>query len=229
MGDLNHWAKGDRIGIFTVQRLLGRGFEAVVYLVRDGRDGKLRTLKLFKRTNILADVEHTFKHWQRYMGLEGVKQCLELGALTGQRRVSTRPWLLGSYTPGMTLAEKIERGRICDPTALTTCLLQAMVPIHARGLSLGDLDKGRNVVVERGTGDLGRLVFIDFDAGSPGYPPPHIYEDLLEVLWLARRCSGAELPVDLVKALTEAPNAVAALSAIARLKVIPAMQRTRSP
>ena len=211
MGDLNHWGKGDRIGNFTVQRLLGRGFEAVVYLVRDGRDGKLRTLKLFKRTNILADVEHTFRHWQRYVGLGGVKQCLELGALKGQRRGSTRPWLLGTYTPGMTLAEKIERGRIHNPMALTIHLLEAMAPIHARRLGLGDLDKGRNIIVERGTGELGRLVFIDLDAGSPGYPPPHIYEDLLEVLWLARRCSTTRLPANLVKVLTEAPDAAAAL------------------
>src|SRR6218665_2772525 len=88
MGDLNHWIKGDCIGPFTVQRKIGEGWEAVVLLVLDQRDGKLRTLKLFKRTNVLPEVIHTFQHWQRFAGLDGVKQCLEWGVLTGQRRVS---------------------------------------------------------------------------------------------------------------------------------------------
>ncbi len=211
MGDLNQWVKGDRVGDFIIQRKLGSGFEAVVYLVRDERDGQLRTLKLFKRTNILADVLHTFRHWQRYAGLEGVKQCQELGVLQGQRRVSERPWMLMTYVPGITLAEKIERGRIRDPTALAIRLLEAMAPIHARGLGLGDLDRGRNVIIEHGSGDLGRLVFIDLDAGTPGHPPPEIYEDLLEVLWLARKCSSGRLSSSLVKVLTEASDAIDAL------------------
>lgn len=207
--DLNCWTKGQRAGPFTIQRRLGSGYEAVVYLVRDMRDGKLRTLKLFKRTNIMADVEHTFRHWQRYDGLgDCAKQCLEIGVLRGQRRVSERPWLLMTYVPGVTLAEKIERGGIRDATALAIHLLHAMVPIHARGLGLGDLDKGRNVVIERGSG---RMVFIDLDAGTPGHPPPEIYEDLLEVLWLVRKCSISKLPAHLVKVLTEALDAPTAV------------------
>jgi RIO-like serine/threonine protein kinase len=209
--DLNCWTKGQRAGPFTIQRRLGSGYEAVVYAVRDPRDGKLRTLKLFKGSNVLADVEHTFRHWQRYAGLDCVKQCLEIGVLRGQRRVSERPWLLMTYVPGVTLAEQVERGRVRDPTALAIHLLQAMVPIHTRGLGLGDLDKGRNVVIERGTG---RMVFIDLDAGTPGHPPPEIYEDLLEVLWLARRCGRPALSRSFVSALECSPNARAALTLI---------------
>jgi hypothetical protein len=208
MGDLNYWARGDRIGPFTVRRRLGEGWEAVVLLVRDERDGQLRTLKLFKRTNVLATVLHTVKHWERFRGLDGVKQCLDWGLLGGQRRVGTRPYMVMEYVPGMTLAEKIAQGRICDPTALTISLLEALAPIHARGLGIGDLDKGRNVIVEEQTG---RLVFVDMDAGGPCHPPPDIYEDLLEVLWLARQCSDAKPPARLIKVLTEAPDASGAL------------------
>lgn len=227
MGDLNHWAKGDRIGNFSIQRKLGSGYEAVVYLVRDERDCQLRTLKLFKRANILADVQHTYRHWMQYAGLANVKQCLEWGVLRGQRRVSERPWMLLEYVPGETLAVKIERGQIRDPTALVIQLLQVMAPIHERGLGLGDLDKGRNVIVEQGSGNLGRMVFIDLDAGTPGHAPPEIYEDLLEVLWLARKCSRGKLPGNLVKVLTEVPNASVALQAIEQTAIRPTKKRTQ--
>lgn len=211
-GDLHGWQRGDRIGDeFIVQRKLGQGVEAVVYLVRDRRDGQMRTLKLFRRTNMMAEVEHTFRHWQQYAGLDCVKQCLEWGVLRGQRRVSERPWMLMEYIPGTTLAEKIERGHIRDPTMLAIRLLEAIVPLHARGIGLGDLDRGRNVVIVRGTGNLGQIVFIDVDAGTPGHAPPEIYEDLLEVLWLARKCARSKLPADLVRVLTEAPDAASAL------------------
>lgn len=214
MGDLNNWAKGDRIGGFVVQHQLGSGYEAVVYLVRDERNGQLRTLKLFRRSNTLADVLHTYQHWQRYAGLSTVKQCLEWGVLRGQRRVSERPWMLLEYIPGSTLAQKIEHGRIRDPTALVIQLLKALEPIHLRGLGIGDMDKGRNVVVGRTSSPWGQMAFIDLDAGTPGYPPPDIYEDLLEVLWLARKCAGRKLPNGLGKVLTEATNAATALVAM---------------
>lgn len=210
-GDLNHWRAGDRMGDFIVQRRLGSGFEAVVYLVRDVRDGKLRTVKLFRRTMTLAEVEHTFRHWQQYAGLGCVRQCLEMGMLRGQRRVSERPWLLLEYVPGVMLAEKIERSQIRDPTSLALRLLQTLAPLHERNLGWGDADYGRNLIVERGSG---RFVLIDMDAGTPGHPPPAIYEDLLEVLWLARRCAGEQLPSQLVKVLKDAPDAIAALQAL---------------
>ena len=135
-----------------------------------------------------------------------------MGMLRGQRRVSERPWLLMEYVPGVTLAEKIERGRIRDPTALAFQLLRTLAPLHARNLGWGDADYGRNLIVARGSG---RFVLIDMDAGTPGNPPPAIYEDLLEVLWLARRCSGGKLPNQLVEVLTEAPDAIAALARLA--------------
>lgn len=227
MGDLNNWIKGDQIGDFTIQGKLGNGYEAVVYLVRDERDGHLRTLKLFKRSNILADVQHTYQHWLQYAGLSSVKQCLEWGVLQGQRRVSERPWILLEYTPGETLAGSIERGHIRDPTELVIQLLQALAPIHARGLGIGDLDKGRNVIVERKSGNCVRMVFIDMDAGSPAHRPPEIYEDLLEVLWLARKCCRGKLQGNLVKVLTELPDAAAALQVIKQPAINPVKRRTQ--
>jgi hypothetical protein len=213
MGDLNHWARGDRIGPYTVEREAGEGWEGLVLVVRDTRvehdADALRTLKLYRRTNVLKDVRHTVEHWKKFAGLAQVKALHEWSILTGQRRVSERPYVVFDYVPGTTLYEKVKRGHIRDPVDMSIKLLKMLAPIHARELSVGDADHGRNLIVERGTG---RFVVIDMDAGTPNHPPPAIWEDLHEVLRLARKCSGLPLPPILIKVLSEAPDASTALS-----------------
>lgn len=214
-GDLNHWVRGDRIGPYTVERTAGAGYEGLVLVVRDRRVGPgadaWRTLKLYRRTNVLDEVRHTVEHWKRFTGLAQVKAIYEWSVLSGQRRVSERPYVVFDFIRGVTLHHKIRLGHIRDPVDMTLKLLWMLAPIHSRRLSIGDMDHGRNLIVERGTG---RFVVIDLDAGTPGHPPPDIWEDLHEVLRLAKKCAqcvSRPLPPGLVKVLSEAPDAIVAL------------------
>lgn len=218
-GDLNGWTRNSRIGPYTVQRKLGEGWEGVTFLCIDrrvqDRQASLCTLKLYRRTNVLDDVRHTVEHWQRrFSGLAQVKALREWSTIAGQRRVSERPYVVFDYVPGVTLYEKIRRGHIRDPVRLSMKLLWMLAPLHARKASVGDFDHARNLIVERGTG---RLVVIDLDAGTPGHPPPDMWEDLQEVLLVARKCSTHPLPPVLVKVLSEAPDAIEALRKLSGL------------
>ena len=215
MGDLNHWVKGDRIGPYIVERTAGAGYEGLVLVVEDARVSRgadaWRTLKLYRRTNVLDEVRHTVEHWRRFEGLPQVKALHEWSVLPGQRRVSERPYAVFDFIRGVTLYEKIRLGHIRDPVALAVKLLLMLAPLHSRKLSVGDADHGRNLIVERNTG---RIVVVDLDAGTPGHPPPDIWEDLQEVLRLARKCAqcvNRPLPASLVKVLSEEPDAIEAL------------------
>jgi hypothetical protein len=212
MGALKRWSTGERFKTLVIQRWIGEGVEGQVYLVRDRRDGGLKAWKIIKDADMVEEIRHTVQHWQQFAGLAQCRPILEWGVILDPSCAAERPWLLSPWIPGDTLREAIKRGHIRDPVALVISLLKVLEPIHQRGLGIGDFDHGRNIIIELRTG---KFVFIDMDAGGPNHDPPAIYEDLHEVLGLAKKCAGTKLSAPMVKVLKDSPDAEFALRWIA--------------
>lgn len=209
--------RGDLIADYRVQRLLGAGMEGNVYLVNDLRDGALRTVKVLRGRNMVADAEHTAAHYRRLAAVASIKRFREWGVLTGQRGVGVRPWLSFDYVPGETLAKRIDEQRISDPLRVLAAVCAALAPIHQLGLAIGDFDRERNLLIERATG---LIRFCDLDAGGPYEALPRKEDDLKELLALARRMwhsKGLPPRADVCAALASSTSVVQASQWLRRL------------
>ena len=106
---------GDLIAHYRIRRWLGAGAEGSVYLVTDLRDGALRTLKVLRGRNMLADAEHTAAHYRKLATVPTLKMFREWGVMTGQRGVGFRAWMCFDFIRGETLASRIEKRRVRSP------------------------------------------------------------------------------------------------------------------
>ncbi len=176
--------RGDQISHYRLQRLLGAGCEGDVYLAVDMRSAALRTVKVLRGRNMMADAQHTAAHYRRLASIPTVKRFREWGVLTGQLGVGVRPWLAFDYIRGETLAKRIEERRIRNLLGILIAVCDALRPVHQRGYAIGDFDLDRNLLVERGTG---LIRFCDLDAGGPREPLPTVAADGDELEGLARR------------------------------------------
>lgn len=194
---------GDQIGPYEVKRLLGHGCEGHVYLVTDIRDRSFKTLKLLRGRNMAREVEHIASHYHRLRAVPSVKQFIEWGILKRQAGVGDRPWLAFDYVDGATLYELVNSGRIACSLCVLMRVARALQPLHRRRIAIGDFDRGRNVLVERGTG---RIVFCDLDAGEVGEPPLALEEDIGELARLALRLRrpGTDLHKSAARAIGQA-------------------------
>ena len=196
--------RGDVIGPYVIQGFLGSGGEGDVFLAQHSRTGVLRSVKLLRGRDMLSQAEHTVACYRRLAGVRSVKQLRGWGTLDKERAVGKRPWLAFDYVDGVTLARQIALGQIKEPLAMVHGLCLALVPVHRRGMVIGDLDRGRNVLIERGS-DL--VKFCDLDAGVPQGRPPSTADDLWELVWLARaayRRRGKAAPGRLLSSLQDA-------------------------
>jgi serine/threonine protein kinase len=208
---------GDLVAHYRVRRLLGSGMEGNVYLVNDMRDGALRTLKILRGRNMEADAGHTAAYYCKLAQVSSLKRFREWGVLTGQRGVGARPWLAFDYIVGETLARRIEERRIADPLRVLMAVCAALAPIHRRGFAIGDFDRERNILIERGTG---LIRFCDLDAGGPTEPAPRQEDDMQELLRLARRMwriKGMSPRRDVCAALASSTSALQAGQRLTRL------------
>ena len=175
---------GDLIADYRIRRWLGAGAEGSVYVARDQRDGTLRTIKVLRGRNMVAEARHTVAVYRRLAAVDSVKRFIEWGVLSGQRGVGERPWLAFSFIRGRSLADCIEAGQIKNPLTVLRTVCDALAPIHRLGLAVGDFDAARNLLIENVTR---KILFCDLDAGTPGFAPPTLNDDLEELLRLARR------------------------------------------
>lgn len=175
---------GDLIAHYRIQRWLAAGAEGSVYVARDVRDGTLRTIKVLRGRNMVAEARHTVGVYRRLVSVDSVKRFIEWGVLSGQRGVGERPWLAFGFVRGRSLADCIEGGQIKNPLSVLLGVCHALAPIHRLGLAVGDFDAGRNLLIENVTR---KIRFCDLDAGTPGFAPPTRDDDLEELLRLARR------------------------------------------
>ena len=216
---------GDLIAHYRVRRWLGAGAEGAVYLVTDLTDGALRTLKVLRGRNMAAEAQHTARHFCQLASCESVKRFVEWGVVTGQRGVGARPWLAFAYVRGETLANRIANSRIADPLGVLIAVCDALAPIHRRGFAIGDFDRERNILVERGTG---LIRFCDLDAGGPDEPPPKYEDDAQELLRLARRLwrtAGLSVTKDVVTTIASSSSG---MQIGRRLRTLPA-SKARHP
>lgn len=175
---------GDLIAHYRIRRWLGAGAEGSVYVARDLRDGTLRTIKVLRGRNMVAEARHTVALYRRLAMVDSVKRFVEWGVLSGQWGVGERPWLAFSFIRGLCLADSIEAGQIKNPLAVLRAVCDALAPIHHLGLAVGDFDEGRNLIRENVTR---KIRFCDLDAGTPGFAAPTCEDDLEELVRLARR------------------------------------------
>lgn len=201
---------GDHIGHYRVRRFLGAGCEGQVYLAVDLRDGALRTVKLFSGRDMVRDARHTAAHYRKLASVVTLKRFLEWGVLPQQRGVGDRPWLAFDYIRGETLASRIAERRIGDPLRVLIKVCDALSPLHRRGVAIGDFDRERNLLVQRGTG---LVLFCDLDAGSLEARSPGLEEDREELLRLARKLwreLGQRSPMAVLDAIANTEDAVQA-------------------
>lgn len=137
---------------------------------------------------MVSEAEHIAAHYKRLRPFPCVKRLVEWGILTGQVGVGQRPWLAFDYVEGCTLYELTKTGRIGCPICILIQVAQAVEPLHQQRIALGDFDKGRNVLIEKGTG---RVVFCDLDAGEIGKRPLPLSADLEELALLADQLLGS--------------------------------------
>ena len=89
--------RGDVIAHYRALKLLGAGMEGNVYLVTDLRDGALRTLKILRGRDMVAEAKHTATYYRNLASIRSIKRFREWGVLTGQPAVGLRPWLAFDY------------------------------------------------------------------------------------------------------------------------------------
>lgn len=220
---------GDAVGPYVVLRLLGVGQEGDVFLVRHGQTGAFRSLKLLRGREMVLEAEHTVRHYQRLRRVASVKQLRGWGVEKSRSGVSERPWLAFDYIRGETLATRIAGGGIKDPLRTLLALANALGPIHRRGIGICDMDRARNVLIERGTG---LIKFCDLDAGTTREAPPPLAMDFVELRHTARllyRNRGLGVPQP-VRAALDAPQSIfdviPRLRALCRLQVAHSSGRT---
>ncbi len=168
-----------RVGRFELQRVLGRGAQATVWLAHDPRLQRDVAIKLFAG-DAAADEVHEWLHEAR-----------AVSSLTHPHIVPVfeaddgdgRPFLVFEYVEGGTLAESMRRTGALPPRAavdLMLGVLDALAAAHQRGIVHRDL-KPSNVLL----GADGRARVMDFGiaarvsgeadgaiVGTPGYISP---------------------------------------------------------
>jgi len=147
-------------GHLVIQKLLGVGAFAEVYLAYDPKLDTQVALKLLKRDRIAAEGERFL--WEA-RHLAHVRHP-HVVTVHGFGEHDGRPGLWMDYLPGQSLdARFAERGRLGwrEAAAIGVEMCGALAAIHAAGLAHGDV-KGTNVV----QADDGRNVLTDFGAAG---------------------------------------------------------------
>lgn len=145
---------------FDIERILGEGDQARVYLARERALQRAVAIKVLLPS--LAADEVARKRFQR----EGRSSArIQHRNVAGVHRVGALsdgvPFLVMEYIEGHTLAQELEIAGPMDPTAARDVLVQvasALEAAHAKGIVHRDVRPG-NVIRERGTG---RMVLTDF-------------------------------------------------------------------
>lgn len=164
---------------YTIQRLLGQGNSARVYLALDEKSRKVALKLPFPET--LADPARA----ERFAN--EVRLSLQLRherVVVGYEGVGFGPksFLSMRYFPESTLARWLELGRLSTPEAMQIIrdVARALVFLHGQGVVHQDV-KSQNVYLESGRaalGDFGAAYFTaqgGKTAGSPFYMAPEIY------------------------------------------------------
>ena len=148
---------GDHVGAYQIERFLGRGCEGDVFVASHRQTGSIRSLKLFRGRNMMAEVDMTADYFRRLANVATVKRLRGGGVVEGQPSIGARHFLVFDFIEGYRLDRRLHA---ISPNRLALKLCEALLPVHRKGLAIGDFDYGRNVIV---TAQMQRLVFCDLD------------------------------------------------------------------
>jgi TolB-like protein len=172
-------------GRYVTERVLGKGGQKVVYLVRDTRLERACALALVEGDALEHEDAMRLKNEARSLALAGahpnVVTIYDLGEEDG------RPFIVSEYVPGGDLAGELQRagGRVSVPRtiALMRDLLRALMHVHQCGIVHRDLKPNNVWIAAGGTpklGDFGlalrenreRLTLAGGIVGTPSYLAP---------------------------------------------------------
>jgi serine/threonine protein kinase len=180
--------KGFLVGRYKVLRRLGYGHEGTVYLA-ESPSGRKRAIKLF-RTYSDDDrywVDCVARRLSLLRGCKAVVQLHEVGEFHRSSRLEYRYFVL-EYVRGTPLLDVLRGSaaahHITEQRALRIMLGVAalIAQLHSHGFAAGDFERGRNILVRHD----GRLMFFDFDTGSPGARNRDYGFDLLPFVSIVR-------------------------------------------
>jgi eukaryotic-like serine/threonine-protein kinase len=132
-------------GRYRVDRLLGAGGMATVWLAHDERLGRAVAIK--EMSPALADDERFVARFRREARIAASLSHPNLVRVFDFAVDGGRPFLVMEHVPGGTLAERLDNGRgVGDCVGLARALLDALAHIHGAGIVHRDL-KPANVLV----------------------------------------------------------------------------------
>ncbi|KAJ3161989.1 camp-dependent protein kinase catalytic subunit [Geranomyces michiganensis] len=170
------------LGDFVLQKSLGQGAFAKVYLVKRNVDGKLFALKSMRKDNVvkMQQVQHVQN--ERHL-MENIRNPFLVG-LEATFQDSQHIFMIIDYMPGGDLFGQIQRlGNLDEPLArfYATEVAMALSYLHSENIVYRDL-KPENVLLDVNgharLGDFGFAKVIDGTTrtfcGTPSYIPPEI-------------------------------------------------------
>jgi eukaryotic-like serine/threonine-protein kinase len=153
-------ASGRRLGErYTLERPLGRGGMAAVWLATDDRLDRLVAVKVLSDT-LITD-EQYLTRFRREAHTAASLQHPNLVTVYDYD-AGERPYLVMEYIEGGDLAERLEAGDVPDPHLLARELLSALRHIHSAGVLHRDI-KPQNVLI----GADGSARLTDFGIAQP--------------------------------------------------------------
>ncbi len=144
---------------YRLERRLGHGGMAVVWLATDERLGRSVAVKVISDT-----IAHDRDYLVRFRREAHVAAGLQHPNLVGvyDFDAGLRPYLVMEYVSGGDLAERLARDQVPDAQRLTRELLSALRHIHAGGVLHRDI-KPQNVLID----ELGNARLTDFGIAQP--------------------------------------------------------------
>jgi serine/threonine-protein kinase len=149
-----------REGRYRLERLLGRGGMASVWLARDERLDRLVAVKVLS-DKIASDPEYVARFRREARVAAGLSHPNLVGVFDFAESEERR-YLVMEYVPGPNLAERIARGEGVDCSRLAREILGAVAHIHAAGVLHRDI-KPQNVLIAAD----GRSQLTDFGIAQP--------------------------------------------------------------
>ena len=188
MADLPLPLQGDLEGRYRIERELGRGGMATVYLARDLRHGRPVALKVI-RSELVTLADRFVSEIRLTAALQHphILPLLDSGAVDGGPLGPT-PWYVMPYVEGESLRHRLERERqlpLDDALAIARDVAAALACAHGQGIVHRDikpenilLSGGQAVVADFGlaravfASDNERLTSTGLVLGTPAYMSP---------------------------------------------------------
>ena len=147
-------------GRYRLERRIGGGGMASVWLATDGQLGRAVAVKVLSDT--LADDPGYRARFRREAKVAAQVSHASLVRIFDTAAQDGRPYLVMEYVPGPTLAARIAAGERVDANRLADELLGALAHIHRAGIVHRDV-KPANVLFDPG----GRTKLTDFGIAQP--------------------------------------------------------------